>query len=257
MRRRSRAQSSVGAGPGPGSQSPQHPARRNTEERETGRADQSRELVPPPSPPRGSHGQAPGQGGTDRDWHVPPPGAVTGDAAAAGPAGPARLGRPEEPICKNTSVQTRGWAQGCHSTECVAGLKNSSRRGNKGNEQRAGRVCPPKFRWKDASRKGTKSKDRGPRGPDRGLDLTSTGRLFPTAASSVAAPWPPLPPLRYRTRLFGWLRERISIRTMPQVPPPSCRVASSLRLVRDPRNGGPRWADLWTCRHSPPTRGRG
>ena len=96
-------------------------------ERETGRADQSRELVPPPSPPRGSHGQAPGQGGTDRDWHVPPPGAVTGDAAAAGPAGPARRTH-----LQNTSVQTIGWAQGCHSKACGRAEKSSTR-GDKGN----------------------------------------------------------------------------------------------------------------------------
>ena len=102
-----------------------------------------------------------------------------------------------------------------------------------------------------------KSKDRGPRGPDRGLDLTTTSRLSPTAASSVAAPRPPLPPLRYRTRLFGWLRERISFRTMPQVPPPSRQLASSPRQIRDPHIGGPRQDNLWTCRHSPPARGRG
>ena len=89
------------------------------------------------------------------------------------------------------------------------------------------------------------------------FDLISAGRLTPIVANCVAAPWPSLPPLRYRARLFGWLRERISLRNLPQVPRPSRRVASSLREIRDPHNGGPRWADLWTCRHSPPTRGRG
>ena len=56
--------------------------------------------------------QAPGQGGTDRDWHVPPPGAVTGDAAAAGPAGPARRTQPFSrtvgPRSENTVQHTTG-----------------------------------------------------------------------------------------------------------------------------------------------------
>ena len=89
-----------------------------------------------------------------------------------------------------------------------------------------------------------KSKDRG---PDAGLrPPPDSMRCFPpNGASCVMASWPPLPPLRYRARLFGWLRERISLRTMPQVPRPSRSVGSSIREIRDPPNGGPRWA---TCR---------